>query len=258
VALAVGVLGGLASGLLGIGGGLVVVPILAAWLHVPIKRAVGTSLAAMVALSAVAVVTELVVAADNLRWLPVGLLTLGALLGAALGARLILRTPPVVLGRLLAALLLLAALRLSGALDLVLGEVPQGRPPLGEAMAVGLAHVATGIAAGLVSAMFGIGGGILAVPALAVLHPDWAFQACRASSLAMIVPTSAWGALLHARLGHVDGVLARALVPGAVAGAVAGVVLANRVPGRPLEILFAAVLVVSAFRLIGRRTPREG
>jgi uncharacterized membrane protein YfcA len=75
---------GFVSGLLGIGGGIVIVPLLAGWLGMPLKRALGTSLLAIVAL----VVPGIVVHAA-LDHIDVGIalaLTLGAVPGARLGA----------------------------------------------------------------------------------------------------------------------------------------------------------------------------
>jgi len=250
-AAVLGVVAGFASGTLGIGGGLVMVPLLTLWIGTPIKRAVGTSLLGVLAISTVAVATELVVAPANVRWVPAGLLAAGAVAGSWVGTRVIARTPPLLLARLMAAVLLVAALRMSGLLGA--GEAGGGPHDLLPSLAgSAAAHAATGVAAGIISTLFGVGGGILAVPLLAVLHPGWEFQACRATSLAMIIPTSVAGALLHHKLRNVDVRLAAGLLPGALAGAVGGVIVANRVPGRPLELAFAALLCFAAARLATR------
>jgi uncharacterized membrane protein YfcA len=68
----------------------------------------------------------------------------------------------------------------------------------------------------------------------------------------MIVPTAILAGTLHRKLENLDAALARALAPSAALGAVAGVLVANRVPGRPLELVFAALLVLSAVRLARR------
>ena len=253
-AAVIGVVAGFAAGLLGIGGGLVMVPLLTLWLGAPIKRAVGTSLLGVLAISTVGVAAEVFVAPENIRWLFAGLLATGAVIGSVIGTRLIARTPPPLLARLMAALLVVAALKMSGVLELGGSDTSAG---LGGDLFVSLpasagAHVVTGVAAGIISALFGVGGGILAVPLLAMLHPGWEFHACRATSLAMIIPTSLAGALLHRKLRNVDGRLAAGLLPGALLGVVAGVVLANRVNGPPLEIAFAVLLCVAAVRLARR------
>lgn len=249
--LPVGVVAGVMSGLLGIGGGLIVVPILTGWLHVPIKRAIGTSLLAVLVTASVGVVTETLVAPSNLHWRAAGVLAAAAVAGAWMGTRLLARIPSMLLARLMALVLVAAALRMSGLLD---AHVAQAAEPGPLAIAIVAAHAGTGLLAGVVGALFGIGGGLFAVPALSIIHPDWPFQACRATSLVMIVPASLAAALLHRRLANVDTGIARSLVPGAVAGAVGGVLLANRLPERPLELVFAALLVVAAARLARRES----
>ena len=85
---AIGALAGVVSGLLGIGGGLVIVPLLAGWLGMPLKRALGTSLLAIVALVVPGTVVH---AALGHLDLTIGLaLVVGAVPGARLGAALAL------------------------------------------------------------------------------------------------------------------------------------------------------------------------
>lgn len=249
----IGAAGGLAAGLLGIGGGLIVVPLLVAFVGVPLKRAVGTSLVVVLVTSVLGVLTELVVAPDNLRWGAAIPLALGALAGAIAGARLVARTRARTLAMLLASLLLVAALEMIGLFDIARAAPRMGEEPAELVLLSG--HLLAGLAAGILSAMFGIGGGILAVPALAMLHPGWSFQACRATSLIMIIPTAVLAGTLHRKLDNVDGLIARSLAPSAAIGAVAGVLLANVVPGRPLEWIFAVLLVASAVKML-RGLPR--
>jgi uncharacterized membrane protein YfcA len=246
----IGVVGGLAAGLLGIGGGLVVVPLLTAWMDVPLKRAVGTSLLVVLVTSAVGVATEALVAPQNLRWGAALPLAAGALAGAVLGAKLVARTAARTLALLLAALMLISAAKMAGAFEALAGLPRLGAEPAPLLLAIG--HLAAGFAAGVLAAMFGIGGGILAVPSLAWLHPAWEFQACRATSLLMIIPTSILAATLHRKLENLDVPIARALAPAAALGSIGGVMLANAVPGRPLELAFAALLVISAIQIARR------
>jgi uncharacterized membrane protein YfcA len=243
----IGLVGGLAAGLLGIGGGLVVVPLLTSFVGVPLKRAIGTSLLVVLVTSAVGVATETIVAPQNIQWLAALPLAIGAVLGAIAGAHLVARTPPRTLAVLLAILMIVSAAKLAGLFTLF-GALPRlATEPSAAVLLAG--HLLAGLVAGVLAAMFGIGGGILAVPSLAILHPVWEFQACRATSLVMIIPTSILAATLHRKLANLDVAIAKALAPSAAAGAVAGVLLANSVPGRPLELLFAAVLTVSAVKI---------
>ncbi len=86
----IGLTAGLVSGLLGIGGGLVMVPLLAGWCHMPLKRALGTSLLTIPAL----VIPGTIVHAylGNIDWWAALYLTIGAVPGARVGATLALGT----------------------------------------------------------------------------------------------------------------------------------------------------------------------
>ncbi len=100
----VGLVAGLLSGLLGIGGGLVIVPALAGILDVPLKRALGTSLVAVVVLVIPGTIVH--AALDHLDWTAAFLLAIGALPGARLGAKIALgadeRTLRLMVGSFLA------------------------------------------------------------------------------------------------------------------------------------------------------------
>jgi uncharacterized membrane protein YfcA len=104
---AIGAAAGLISGLLGVGGGIVMVPLMAGWLGVPLKRALGTSLAAIVLL----VIPGTVVHAinGNIDWGIFVVLTIGAVPGARIGASLALGTRERTLRLLVGGFLLLIA-----------------------------------------------------------------------------------------------------------------------------------------------------
>jgi uncharacterized protein len=105
-----------------------------------------------------------------------------------------------------------------------------------------------GAAAGGLSGLFGVGGGILIVPGL-VLMLGMGQREAHATSLAAIVPIAAAGALGYALDGAVDWPAAAVLVLGAAAGTVGGTLLLGRIPPRGLRILFAAFLLAAAAAL---------
>lgn len=113
---AIGVVAGTASGLLGIGGGLIMVPLLLNWLGMPLRRALGTSLAAMLAM----VIPGTIVHAflGHVDWLLALVLTVGAVPGARIGAGIALGSRERTLRIAVGAFLLAAAL-LYGAKELV-------------------------------------------------------------------------------------------------------------------------------------------
>ena len=109
--------------------------------------------------------------------------------------------------------------------------------------------VLIGLVAGLFSALFGVGGGIVIVPLLilAVGMPD---RSATGTSLAAIGITALAGAILYAFEGYGDlGYAALVGLPAAV-GAVVGSTVQQRVSVRTLSLGFAALLVVVAVWLL--------
>ena len=113
-----------------------------------------------------------------------------------------------------------------------------------------------GVGAGLLAGLFGVGGGIMFVPAL-VLFAGLSHLEAEATSLLAVVPVAAVGAWrqhtygnLRLRPGLLVGVLA-------IGGSLAGVVIANAVPERGLEYGFAALLVFTAYQLIREEDDEE-
>jgi len=242
-----GLAAGFASSFLGIGGGLVMVPALTLGAAMPFRRAVGTSLAAIVPVAACGVLVESFVQASNIRWGCAVLLMAGSLAGAAAGARLESRSKPAMLRRLMAVVLVAAAVRLSGVTG---GGVSAGVLPDPLAGAGIPATFAIGLCGGITSSLFGIGGGLITVPGMTFLFSGLPFHAARATSLAVIVPTAIAAALLAHGKGLVDVAAAKSLVVPALFGSVAGVLAANRLPEMPLRITFCVYLLYAAVKLL--------
>jgi uncharacterized membrane protein YfcA len=106
-----------------------------------------------------------------------------------------------------------------------------------------------GVAAGFLSALFGVGGGIVVVPLLVLLAGFGAREAT-GTSLAAIGLTAIFGAVAFAALGEVAWGDA-ALVGGpALLGTMAGTWLQQHVSSRLLTVLFSFFLVAVAIRLL--------
>ena len=114
-----------------------------------------------------------------------------------------------------------------------------------------LGIVAMGLAAGVVSGLFGVGGGIVFVPAL-VLIQDLSQVEAEATSLLAMIPVAAVGAWRQHGYGNVRPRDALAIGALSIAGGVAGVVIANAVPERTLEIAFGLLTIVIAAQLAHR------
>jgi uncharacterized membrane protein YfcA len=108
--------------------------------------------------------------------------------------------------------------------------------------------IAAGLLAGVLSGMFGVGGGIVFVPALVFIYDATQVQA-EATSLLAIIPVALVGAWRQRAYGNVrvrEGLVMGLLAAG---GAFGGVALANALPERTLEIGFAVMMVVVAVQL---------
>ncbi|MBI3279327.1 MAG: sulfite exporter TauE/SafE family protein [Acidobacteria bacterium] len=109
--LALGLIAGVASGMFGIGGGVVIVPILITVLDWSPVRAIGTSLAALVPPVTILAAIEHY-RAGNVYLKGAVLIGLGVFIGGLLGAKILIGLPPHVVRRVYAAFLLLMGLRL--------------------------------------------------------------------------------------------------------------------------------------------------
>lgn len=101
--------------------------------------------------------------------------------------------------------------------------------------------VAIGIAAGVFSAFFGVGGGILAVPLL-ILFAAFPERSAAATSLGMIAITATAGVVVFSLRGEVEPAYAALVGLPAAAGAIAGTTLQQRIHAHHLTYGFAALL----------------
>ncbi len=245
-ALALGGGAGLLSGLFGVGGGSLVVPGLTGLLGVPQHAAHATSLAAILLIAPVGLVRLAAGGAVDVG--AAAVLSAGAVLGAAGGARLAPRIPAAALRRGFGAFLLLVAVRLA------LGG---GGGPAGGATTGGIdldvesvvVLLVLGLVSGVLSSLLGVGGGVVLVPALVLLLASSQVTA-QGTSLLVILPTSLVGAVSHARRGYTRWRLGLLVGAGGAATSLIGAELALRLDGRPLALLFAAFLAVTAVRTL--------
>ena len=106
-----------------------------------------------------------------------------------------------------------------------------------------------GLVAGVFSALFGVGGGILVVPLLVALA-SFPMHSATATSLGAILLTAAAGVTLYAVRGDVRPAYAALVGLPAMVGVLVGADLQQRVSGRRLTFAFAALLVVIGVWLI--------
>ncbi len=129
------------------------------------------------------------------------------------------------------------------------GEDRLPRPPVPVSLTRRIAiAIVIGVVAGFVAGLFGVGGGILIVPAL-LLVLGMEQRLAHGTSLAAIVPISVGGVAGYVWSGSVDWVAVAILVGGAVLGAVAGTHALHRLPQRVLRVVFALYLLATAVSL---------
>ncbi len=109
--------------------------------------------------------------------------------------------------------------------------------------------ILVGLAAGFLSGLFGVGGGILMVPAMVIVL-GVAQKLAHGTSLAAVLPISLAGVVGYALDDKIDWPVLGLLAVGAVAGAVVGTHILHRLPQRTVGFAFAALLVATALRLL--------
>ncbi|HEU4672537.1 MAG TPA: sulfite exporter TauE/SafE family protein [Candidatus Limnocylindrales bacterium] len=286
-----GVAAGLFGSLLGLGGGILIVPLLTLGLlgfSLPIHQAVGVSLVSVIVTSGASGGVYLRRGVANLR---LGmLLELFTASGALVGGLIAFLVPDRLLAALFAGLLVYTGLTMlrggrveytagaAGAEDADedaaaaptgLGDTPPDRSveasrglPRGTRLldeisepGYSVRNLPGGIVAaslaGVVSALLGIGGGIVKVPVMHVVM-GVPLRVSAATSNVMIGITAASSAIIYLLRGGIDPYVAGPTALGVFAGASVGSRLVERVDVRILRLLFVAVLAYTAAQMAGR------
>jgi uncharacterized protein len=239
-ALGFGALIGLSLGALGAGGSILTVPILVYAMGVPVQSATGTSLA-IVGLNAVAGAFDHLRRGRSLPRIGVAF-GLSGLLGALAGTWLNhLARPELVL-------VLFAVLMLGAAWSLVRRRTPvpeQDSFQESYGRIEWLRLLALGLAVGLLTGFFGVGGGFLIVPALVIVL-RLPMRLAVGTSLLTIALNAVWGLLGYLRLGGLDWALIGLFAASGWLGVLIGGRLAGCLPERSLRAGFAGVIVAIA------------
>jgi uncharacterized protein len=279
--LAGGVAAGAFGSLLGLGGGLLIVPLLTLGFGLPLREAVGVSLVCVIVTSSASAGVYLQRRQANLRLgMVLELFTgIGAVLGGAiaflLDERLLAGVFAAILGYM--AFSMLRASRRAAAAptpdeasaatdeELERGTVdPEpdddartvdpdagslGLRPAGAAK-LPLASLAS-VGAGVASALLGIGGGLIKVPVMNLML-GVPLRIATATSNLMVGITASTSAIVYLLRGGIDAYAAGPTAVGVFIGASLGSRLGHRVNLRYLRLLFVAVMVYTAFQMARR------
>ena len=245
-----GVGAGAFGSLLGLGGGVLLVPLLTLGFGYPIVVAAGASLVAVIATSAGAAAHYVRTGQADVR---LGLvLEMATVVGALVGGLLAGFVPERVLALGFAALLAYVAFTLGrravkGASTADAAEEDDyGHRPLSRRLAV--PALAGAGSAGVISSLLGIGGGIVKVP-LVHLVLGRSMRVSVATSNFVIGVTAAAGAYPYLVRGDVDPGVAGPVVIGVAAGAFLGARIAGRINARLLAIVFIVILLYTAAQM---------
>ena len=106
-----------------------------------------------------------------------------------------------------------------------------------------------GLAGGVSSGLFGVGGGLVMVPAM-VYFMQMNIKTAIGTSLVVIIPTALTGAFKHQQLGNIDWKVAASLIPMAIIGGFIGAALTKHVPAEMLKKLFGGFIILAGCRLL--------
>jgi uncharacterized protein len=247
----IGLFAGSFGGLVGLGGGVIMVPLMDGILKLPQLKAHGTSLVALVFTGITGAVTYAL--RGNVDVMASVLLASTAIFTARAGARYANALPEWKLKKyfgifmiLITILLLMKPYLLSNA----------GAAEVQIWIKV-IVLMLTGVVTGFLSGMMGVGGGTIMVPAM-VLLAGFTQHTAQGSSLLAMVPSGGVGAHTHWRLGNVDTRVLVGLIPGILIGTFLGGSLAHFISEDTLRIIFAAVLIWTGVRYLRASVPRTG
>lgn len=235
----IGLTAGLLSGLFGVGGGTVIVPMLVLMMRFDQRLAGGTSLTAIVPTAAVGVISY--AASGSVAWIAALILAAGAVVGAQIGSRLMPRISQRALrwGFVVFLLVVLASLFL---------VIPSRNAVFHLTWTNGVGLVVAGMLVGVIAGLIGVGGGVIIVPVLMVVFGTSDLVA-KGTSLLMMIPTALSGTVGNLRHRNVDLAASAIIGLSACTMTALGAWLATLMTPATSNILFAAYIVAIAVQM---------
>lgn len=237
--IGIGLAAGLLSGLFGVGGGTVIVPMLVLLLRFDQRRAAGTSLAAIVPTAAVGVISYAM--HGSVAWIPALILAAFAVIGAQIGTWLLAHLPQNAVRWGFVAFLVFVIVML-------FVVVPTRDADLDLTWASGAALALLGVITGILAGLLGVGGGVVVVPALMIFFGTSDLIA-KGTSLLMMIPTAISGTIGNVRRGNVDLVASALIGVAACTTTALGSWLATLVEPAVGNVLFALFLTFIAVQM---------
>ncbi|OGW47029.1 MAG: permease [Nitrospirae bacterium GWC2_57_9] len=230
----IGFLTGLFGGLLGVGGGIIMIPLMVGILKLNQHKAHGTSLVALVFTG---IAGAIAYGTNGTVDVPAAVLMAAtAIITARAGAHFAHSLPEWKLKRSFGGFLILVSLLL------LLKPCLPAVHGLESGWQKAVVLLLTGIFTGFLSGMMGVGGGVIMIPAM-VLLTGFEQHLAQGTSLLTMVPAGAVGAYTHWKLGNVRTALLSGLVPGILIGTYLGGTAAHLLSEGTLRVVFAGVLI---------------
>ena len=241
-ATALGLLAGLMNGLIALGGGVLITPLLLT-AGVRPQAAVGTSLAAVTMLSCIGLTIHSLLGGISLGLESIIAVVIGGVTGTMIGSKILARLTPHWMLVLFSLIQILVAIRLidQGMGLSLLGDVVPDTPPL-------WAYIGFGLFAGTLSGIFGIGGGALVLLGLAAFYGVPVVEGLTIA-LALNVTNALAGVVQHARKGRVLWQELKVLIPAAIIGVAIGANLAHELPADVMRIVFGGFFIFMGIML---------
>src|SRR5581483_1190185 len=247
--LILGVFAGGIGALTGIGGGLIITPILTLVFGVPIHQAIGTSLCCVIATSSGAAANYIEHHLSNIRLgMTLELATTAGAVSGGIVAGIISRKT---LALLFASMLVYAGTTMVRRAFKTESDAPSS-PTSYTVRRLPLGMVGSG-AAGVISGLLGVGGGVVKVP-LMYLIMGIPFKAATATSNFMIGVTAAASAFIYYARGDVRLLITAPTAVGVYLGAGLGTHVMRRTPSRWLVILFSTIVFYFAVMMVWKAT----
>lgn len=252
VLLLVGLIAGVASGMFGIGGGVVIVPLLVI-LGFGLLPAIGTSLGALLMPVGIFAVIEYY-RAGKVKFGIAAPIAAGLVGGILVGAEIAQSLPQATLQQLYGAFMLWIGWRFAEPRKLWArwrAGQPAPRPP--EETRVTTSWVwllLLGLGAGVLAGMFGIGGGAIIVPALVGLLKFDQKLANGTSLAALLLPVGLGGVITYYREGYLDPASAALVAIGLAVGALGGARLALGLPSHRVKQFYGFFLIIIGLRFL--------
>jgi uncharacterized membrane protein YfcA len=236
-----GFCGGIVGSLLGLGGGIIMVPALSLIFGLPITEAVGTSLMCVVAVSTAAAIDFLKSGRADLE-LGISLETV-TVVGAVTGGFLAGVIPQKIIYLLVGVVLTYAAINMASSREKD-AAAEAADYPRHMTLGMGLSFLA-----GNVSGLIGVGGGVVKVPVMNMIM-GIPLKIATATSSYMIGITAASGAIVYLLRGDVDLQKAAAIILGIFVGSRLGASFSYKIRALYLRLSFVAVLLFTAYKMI--------